>query len=307
MKELNVQGAINGAIALTAASAAIFPASAAIAQSGSLRPVLMPELAEVSQAAQHSNPETMPTDTVSFEHDLWYFTSYTDDAGETISVETFVQPPSIRFSEGQVGGNATCNRFFGSYSLDGDSLTIQPGGSTLMACPDEFMSQEQTFLSALGQVEGYAIANDTLQLFNAEGDILLTFNKGVPPALTGTLWQLSAYNTDPGNNQGAIVSTLPGTAITATFDENGGLTGFAGCNNYIANYDATADTINIGSGVSTRKFCGQPEGLMSQESAYLQALEMADTYSLEGNTLILTTSEGATVARFRAAGGSEDF
>ncbi|MGF1499212.1 MAG: META domain-containing protein [Elainellaceae cyanobacterium] len=272
MKQLDFRQSVKLAIAITALTVAIAP-KLTVAQ-----------------------PQPMPADHAPLENDLWYLTSYLSDAGERTSAQSFVQQPSIRFSEGRVGGNATCNRFFGSYRLDEDDLTIQPLGLTRMACPDEFMAQEQRVVTALGQVASYAIANDELQFLNANGDILLTFTKAVPPALTGTLWQLIAYN----NGQGSVVSVIAGTNITATFDGNGGLTGFAGCNNYIVSYEATADTIDMGVGVSTRKFCSQPEGVMAQESAYLQALETASTYTIEGNTLILQTSDGATVARFSA-------
>jgi heat shock protein HslJ len=228
----------------------------------------------------------------------WWLTSYRTTTGEMVTAQVYgVEGPSIQLSEGGVGGNATCNRFFGAYEKDGDTLTIQPGGSTMMACPPEVMAQEQAFLTALGQVVRYEITNSTLQLFNASGEVVLTFTPDTPPALTGTLWQLTAYN----NGREAVTSIIAGTQITATFDASGGLTGSAGCNNYMASYTLSDGTLSIGPGVSTRKFCAQPEGLMAQETAYLQALETAATYTLTGNTLTLKTASGATVAQFRAA------
>ncbi|MEO1070028.1 MAG: META domain-containing protein [Cyanobacteria bacterium J06638_6] len=285
-----------------ALGAAIGPGSVALAQAAAPHAINLPPLAaEVSGLTQLPNPETMPTHSITaLEDNLWYLTSYRNDAGDTIAVQTFDQDASIRFSDGRISGNATCNRFFGTYSLEVDALTIQSGGSTLMACPEEFMAQEQAFMGALEQVEGYEIAADTLQLYDAEGNVLLTFDKAVSPALTGTLWQLIAYN----NGREAVVSTLADSTITAIFDGNGRLSGFAGCNNYGASYTVTADAINIGPGISTRKFCAQPDGVMTQETAYLQALEMADVFTIEGSTLVLSTADGATVARFNAAEAS---
>ena len=301
MKTCTLYRSVNLAIAI-ALGAAIVPGSMAQVQA---RPASPPPLnlslltpAAAGKQAQSLTLETMPTDPVTpIEGTLWYLSSYTNDAGNTMAAQTFDQDASIRFSEGQVSGNATCNRFFGAYSLEGNALTIQPGGSTLMACPDQFMTQEQAVLNALGRVDGYAIANGTLQLQDAEGKVLLTFDQAVSPALTGTPWQLMAYN----NGRGGVVSTLTDTTVTATFDSNGALSGFAGCNNYGASYTATATAIDIGPGRSTRKFCAQPEGVMAQETAYLQALEMAEVFTIEGNTLILSTAAGATVARFSAA------
>jgi heat shock protein HslJ len=244
----------------------------------------------------------IPDPVAALEDTLWYLTDYRTADGEIQAAQTYLEPPSIRFSQGEVGGNATCNRFFSSYTLEGDLLSIQPGGSTLMACPEEFMVQEQAFLTALPQVASYRVTGDQLELLDAEGDVVLSFSEAVTPALTNTLWQLVAYN----NGREAVVSVLAGTSITATFDGNGGITGFAGCNNYISSYTITNGAIAIGPGVSTRKFCAQPEGVMDQETEFLRALETADTYTIDGNTLILRTETGAIAAQFRATEVSLD-
>ena len=229
------------------------------------------------------------------ENTLWHLISYRDAAGELMPAQTFVERPSIRFSAGQVNGNVTCNRIFSRYLLDGDSLSIQPGGTTLMGCPPEFMAQEQQVLRGLAQVAGYRLETDELQLLDADDNLLLVFTRSVSPALTDTLWQLITYN----NGRDALVSVLAGTSITATFDASGGVTGFAGCNNYIASYTVAEDAIAIGPGVSTRKFCAQPDGVMEQETEFLRALETVANYTIEGNTLTLRSDTGATVAQFR--------
>lgn len=248
-----------------------------------------------------SQPLLLTANTISLEGSQWYLVSYTAETGETVTAQTFVDNPKLQLSEGKVNGNATCNRFFGTYVLEDNELSIQPGGTTLMTCPDEFMAQEQRFLTALEQVTSYQITNAQLQLLDADENILLTFERTLSPALTSYPWELIVYN----NGQGEVVSVITGTKITATFDPNGGITGFAGCNNYLAEYTMTADLLEISSAVSTRKFCGQPEGVMAQESAYLQALSTAVAYNIEDNTLKLRTASSETVAQFKAAEMSE--
>lgn len=250
-----------------------------------------------------SRPEFVVADNaLPLEETLWHLASYANADGETVAARPFNQPPSLQFRAGQASGNATCNRFFGSYRLTGDELALDsPIGSTLMACPDEFATQERAVLTALEQVARYAIAEDELRLLDAKGNTLLTYTRVAPAPLAGTLWQLSAYN----NGRGGVISLVAGSIITATFDENGGLTGFAGCNNYIAPYETTGETLDIGLGISTRKFCSQPEGVMDQESAYLQALQIAATYRIAGNELLLRTADGALVARFRTGEESD--
>jgi len=64
---------------------------------------------------------------------------------------------TIAFSpDGGLAGDAGCNRFFGSYALEG-GLTIAPMGLTRMACPEPAMQAEAAFVAALGRVSGYAM------------------------------------------------------------------------------------------------------------------------------------------------------
>ena len=68
-------------------------------------------------------------------------------------VPTLVTPVAdLTFGQdGRVTGCATVNRLFGSYSLDGDSLTCGPLACTLLAGPPEAMDQETRLQRGLGQ------------------------------------------------------------------------------------------------------------------------------------------------------------
>jgi heat shock protein HslJ len=59
---------------------------------------------------------------------------------------------------------------------------------------------------------------------------------------------------------------VPGTLITAEFNEEGVVAGSSGCNNYIAGYEVDGDRITFesGSAATTRMMC--PEPVMEQES-----------------------------------------
>lgn len=248
--------------------------------------------------ANNYYPIAIVDNTLSLEGPLWRLTSYLSETGETLPAAAYsTQSPSIQFIDGQMSGNATCNRFFGAYDLDGDRLTIQPGGSTLMACPPAYMAQEQGFMVALGQVNGYEIMAGKLHLLDADGNPLLTFDELVSPDLIGTRWELIAYN----NGRGGVVSTLVDSRIALTLEAEGRLAGSAGCNNYVASYTLVDDALTIDPPASTRKLCARPEGVMAQEAAYLGALVTATTYGIADNVLTLKTAAGATVAQFRAS------
>lgn len=114
-------------------------------------------------------------------------------------------------------------------------------------------------------------------------------NESSPPV--GTFWNLTVLN-------GADL--VPGTIITAEFNEEGVVTGSSGCNNYIAGYEVDGDriTFELGSGATTRKMC--PEPVMEQESVYLETLGAAATFSISGDQLTLYDANNSSVAVYTA-------
>jgi heat shock protein HslJ len=69
---------------------------------------------------------------------------------------------------------------------------------------------------------------------------------------------------------------IPDTTITATF-EDGQVYGSAGCNTYSGSYQVTDDTITVGPIAITEMFCMEPEGVMDQETMYVQFLQDVQT------------------------------
>ncbi|HET8929706.1 MAG TPA: META domain-containing protein [Acidimicrobiales bacterium] len=52
-------------------------------------------------------------------------------------------------ADGTVSGRAPCNSFDGSFTVDGDSVTIAKIAATMMACEEPVMDDESTLLEAL--------------------------------------------------------------------------------------------------------------------------------------------------------------
>lgn len=76
--------------------------------------------------------------------------------------------------QAQVAGSGGCNRLSGSFELDGERLSLGRLAATRRACVDG-MEQEQRFLQALEQVQGYRISGSHLELLDAAGKPLLRF------------------------------------------------------------------------------------------------------------------------------------
>ena len=233
--------------------------------------------------------------TATFEGTTWRLIAYADSSGQLSMALPDVETTAV-FDGGRVGGNAGCNNYNGTYTVDGQALTIQLGPTTMMACPEPTMAQEQAFFTNLAAAASYVLVGDQLHILNANGDVILAFQPLVSTPLVGTTWQALSYN----NGKQAVVSVLTGTEITAVFGADGQLTGSAGCNNYMAGYTVDGDAITIGPAASSMMMCAEPEGVMEQETAYLTSLTTAATYSIQGDQLELRTADGALVASYVA-------
>jgi putative lipoprotein len=79
-------------------------------------------------------------------------------------------------SEGaRVRGFSGCNRFTGSYELNGDQLRFKALAVTRMACR-EGMEQEQRFLETLGEVARFTVSGDSLALYTGDERLILRFS-----------------------------------------------------------------------------------------------------------------------------------
>lgn len=84
-------------------------------------------------------------------------------------------PPHLSLGQaGEVTGTTGCNRFFGSYELTGEGLTLGRIGSTMMACPDAVMMQERRIFEALEAVRRFDLdETGALMLIGGPEDAVL--------------------------------------------------------------------------------------------------------------------------------------
>lgn len=205
---------------------------------------------------------------------------------------------TLQFSETDATGVSGCNQYGGPYTLEGSQLSFGEIASTMMAClePEGVMDQEQAYLGALQTVESARVANGQLELLDASGSLVLAYTEQQPPAdaaLEGTNWVLETFI------DGEMASsTVAGTTLTASF-EGGSITGEAGCNGYGGSYEVDGSSLTTEEIVSTMMLCEEPEGLMDQEANFLDILNNAESYEIEGNSLTITASDGRGLV-FRA-------
>ena len=104
--------------------------------------------------------------------------------------------------------------------------------------------------------------------------------------LDGTEWVFISLNGNKPN---------PDTRITLTF--SGGIaTGFAGCNWYSGDYTSTdAGVLTLFEIASTVQLCEDPEGIMEQEKAFVEAFLDAATYRLMDDNLEISSASGGVL------------
>jgi len=220
-------------------------------------------------------------------------------AGE--GVDPTLPAVTLRFdADGTLGGFDGCNRYRGSYSVDGTAINIPSEmATTRAACREPLTSRSGAYAEALLRAASFAINANRLSLRDSAGEEVAAFEVG-SRGLAGTSWQVTAYN----NGKQAVVSVITGTGITAHFGGDGRVTGSAGCNQYFADYREGDGFIVIGLPGATRRFCAEPEGTMEQEMRYLEALYSATTFQRDGQRLALRTTDDAltvTLVRDSAA------
>lgn len=85
--------------------------------------------------------------------------------------------------EGQAGGSGGCNSFSAEYEVEGTSLQIGEIISTLVACTDGGVAdQEAAYFDALRTATEFEQTGDQLLIFYNNGQSVLNFTQGMPAA-----------------------------------------------------------------------------------------------------------------------------
>jgi heat shock protein HslJ len=230
---------------------------------------------------------TTPKVSVSLEGTEWALASLRGDkpvAGSSLTLAFY--------EDNYMEGTAGCNSYGVEYTESGQGFHIAAIHRTDFECeePPGIMPQDEAFFEALASIAAYRAAEDRLEFDNAEGETILVYARKLPaavdPALRDTEWLLTSLLGD---------SLLEGSRITLNLGKEG-FDGVAGCNNYGGEYDAASGGIMLTSDIFTTAMdCGSPEGIMEQETAYIQALRSSATYRLPDGRLEISDASAETI------------
>jgi len=195
---------------------------------------------------------------------------------------------TLNFDDTQYSGFSGVNQYSGVYTAKADGgIKFDTPAGTLMAGPEPLMKVETAYLELIEGCDSYKIESGKLTLMTSGVDTLI-FEVTKAAALPGSSWTVTGYN----NGKQAVVSPALGSTLTVEFGTDGTVAGTGGVNRFNGPFVSTDKTVKVGP-LATTKMAGEPE-LMTQEAAYLKALESATTWSISGGVLDMRDASGAT-------------
>lgn len=182
----------------------------------------------------------------------------------------------------RLSGDASCNRFFGNYTLSRGAFKATGVGSTRRACTDtESMRVENAFLRVLERATSLTRNGNNLVLFRG-ATRLARFRTdaaggNADAGLGSKKWLLTRIGTTSVD-----LSRGPAFLNFDTRKKNAG--GNSGCNSFGGDYTLAGSTIRFGQMISTMMAC-EFEGRMEIERGFMEGLRNANRYELSGNSL----------------------
>jgi len=245
--------------------------------------------------AKKANDNTMQDSATKITNSTWELVKL----GGTNIDQANTDGKKIQFSLNSVDqrafGYSGCNTFNGSYTLEkGNRISFSQMASTSMACPDTEIS-EQEVLNAFNLADNYTINNGMLSLNVGKRAPLAVFKKvSSQEKIVEKYWKLKKME---GQNIVMAKNQEREIYFMLKNDQNR-ITGFAGCNNLSGTYTLEeGNRINFSNIAVTLKAC--PDVAIN-ETEFLKVFELADNYTINGDTLMLNVGKRVPLAVFEA-------
>lgn len=116
---------------------------------------------------------------------------------------------------------------------------------------------------------------------------------GTGGQIEGVTWALKSYESG-----GTMIDVPQDLQIDALF-KNATVSGFSGVNTYNAAYTVSGSNLTIGEIVTT--MMAGPENIMAVEQAYLVALRMSSSFTVENDTLTIFDKGGKSILAYAKA------
>lgn len=140
----------------------------------------MPGTETPSAITEESTPAT--DGVPSLENTSWVLVSWGTPGAETAVIADSNITLELN-AAGKAGGYGGCNTYGGSYEVQGDMLVLGEIVSTLMACADQAVTeQEMVYLAALQTAGRFELTDGALTIFYDDETSVLNFAAAAPTA-----------------------------------------------------------------------------------------------------------------------------
>ena len=190
----------------------------------------------------------------------------------------------ITVEEQQLGVQAGCNAMGGGYTIIGQTLLVETMISTMMACDEPLMEQEQWVSAFLTSKPKVTVEGGTIVL-TGRGTVAETMTL-VPAstALDGTIWKLDSVDVN------STTSLVP-VEVRMAFGD-GRVTLDAGCNVISGPAVIESNSLTAGPLISTRKACADPQ-VTAAETLLTTVFDGTLPMTLTGNQMTLEAKDGS--------------
>jgi heat shock protein HslJ len=209
----------------------------------------------------------------------WEMVAINNGQGEVVPALAGISVTATFSQDGNLAGSAGCNHYGTTYVISEDRITIPAPAATRMFCsePQGVMEQESAYLAALASAASYRIQQGVLELYDAEGALVVRFQvyqpaaqPTQPPALAGTSWMWREFQSSAGD----VTAPQNPEKYTLTFKENDAVEIQADCNHVEGTYRAEGGSMIIQPGAPGPALCSP--GSLSDR--FLQLIGDSTTY-----------------------------
>jgi len=226
---------------------------------------------------------------------VWRLVSFDGDPpieGSTITLAFY--------DENVLGGHAGCRNYVATYDAAGDNLNLVYEVMFDADCSmeDDLLEQEGRFLDSFAPKADIWLGDGSLEIHGERGGLLIFEALPHEAALTleGPTWSLQTLvepnplveMPEPWLSPNGL---LGGTAITLTI-ESGVARGSAGCNSYTAAVSRDGAALSFEGITLTQQACPDPQGIMEQETHYVDFLGAITGHHIYRDQLWLATGDG---------------
>ena len=219
---------------------------------------------------------------------IWQLLEYRD-AEDTLDLVPPGIGSTINLWFDVISGEGACSSFRSSYTLQQETLIVDPPEVTERGCDTEAAAIDADFFRNLTETAAWSANGSILELRDAVGDVLMTFTQAqIPVDPTIAPWGLARI----AAADGTIGPVIPGSDANIHFLRGGRVVGTTGCGWFLGSYSTNDTIVDISDVEFRREDC--TADLLAQAERIVSTLDDITDLKLLPAGLTLLDASGTT-------------